>query len=108
MHKDSNVDSFVSKVETPLCDEPNVMWTHAYVALSIKTNSFLLIKHLSSNNNFGICDLEIKYPISRMFKTYSMKKIKILNESLWKYKERIFMKILAHYYWVGTIYLHGI
>jgi hypothetical protein len=74
MHKDSNVDSFVSKIETPLCDEPNVMWAHAYVVLSIKTNTFLLIKHLSSNDNFGICYLEIKYPISRTFKTYCMKK----------------------------------
>jgi hypothetical protein len=25
MHKNSNVDSSVSKIETPLCDEPNVM-----------------------------------------------------------------------------------
>jgi hypothetical protein len=60
MHKDSNVDSFVSKIETPSCDEPNVMWAHAYVPLLIKTNAFLLIKHLSSKNNFGICYLENK------------------------------------------------
>jgi hypothetical protein len=58
MHKDSNVDSFVSNIETPLYDEPNVMWAHAHVALSTKTNTFLLIKHQSSNNNFGICYLE--------------------------------------------------
>ncbi len=44
MHKDSNVDCFVSKIEKPLYDEPNVMWTHAYVVLSTKTNTFLLIK----------------------------------------------------------------
>jgi hypothetical protein len=105
MHKDSNVDSFVSKIETPLYDEPNVMW--AYVALLTKINIFLLIKHQSSNNNFGICYLEIKYPISRIFQTYCMKK-KLKNESSSKYKERIFMKILAHYHWVGTIYLYGI
>jgi hypothetical protein len=73
MQKDSNVDCFVSKIEKPLYDEPSVMWEHAYVALSIKTNTFLLIKYLSSNNNFGICYLEIKYLISRMFETYCMK-----------------------------------
>jgi len=64
MHKDSNVDCFISKIEKPLYDEPNVTWAHAYVVLSIKTNTFLLIKHLSSNNNLRICYLEIKYPIS--------------------------------------------
>jgi hypothetical protein len=63
-HKDSNVDCFISKIEKPLYDEPNVMWAHAYVALSTKTNTFLVIKHLSSNNNFGTYYLEIKYPIS--------------------------------------------
>ncbi len=51
--KYSNVDCFISKFEKPLYDESNVMWAHAYVALSIKTNTFLMIKHLSSNNNFG-------------------------------------------------------
>jgi hypothetical protein len=61
MHKDSNVDYFVSKIEKLLYDEPNVMWAHAYVALSTKTNTFLVIKHLSSNNNFGTYYLEIKY-----------------------------------------------
>jgi hypothetical protein len=74
IHKDWNVDCFVSKIEKPLYDEASVMWAHAYVALSIKTNIFLLIKHLSSNNNFGTCYLEIKYPMSRMFETYCMKK----------------------------------
>jgi hypothetical protein len=74
MHKDSNLDSFLSKIETPLCDEPNVVWAHAYVILSVKINTFLLRKHLSSNNNFGICYLEIKSPISRMLKTYCMEK----------------------------------
>jgi len=53
MHKDSIVDCFVSKIEKPLYDEPNVIWAHAYVALSTKINIFPLIKHLSSNNNFG-------------------------------------------------------
>jgi hypothetical protein len=66
-----------------------------------------MIKHLSSNNNFGTCYLEIKYPISRMLQTYYMEKIK-LNESSSKYNGRIFMKFLTHYHWVGTIYLHGI
>jgi hypothetical protein len=73
MHKDSNVDCFVSKIEKPLYDEPSVMWAHAYVVLSIKTNTFLVIKHLSLNINFGTCYLEIKYPTSRMFQTYCMK-----------------------------------
>jgi hypothetical protein len=59
----SNVDCFILKIEKPLYDESDVMGAHAYVALSIKTNTFLLIKHLSSNNNFGTCYLEIKYPI---------------------------------------------
>jgi len=73
MHKDSNVNCFVSKFEKPLYDEPSVMWAHAYVFLSIKTNTFLLIKNLSSNNNFGTCYLEINYPIFTMFQTYCMK-----------------------------------
>ncbi len=64
MHKYSNVDCFILKIEKPLYDESDVMRAHAYVALSIRTNTFLLIKHLSSNNNFGTCYLEIKYPIS--------------------------------------------
>ncbi len=58
MHKGSNVDCFVSKIEKPLYDEPNVMWAHAYVVLSTKINIFLLMKHLSSDNNFGTCYLE--------------------------------------------------
>jgi hypothetical protein len=74
MHKDSSVDCFVSKIEKPLYDEPNVMWMYAYVVLLIKTNIFFLLKTLSSDNNFGTCYLEIKYPISRMFQTYCMKK----------------------------------
>jgi hypothetical protein len=73
MHKDSNVDCFVSKIEKPLYDEPNVMWAHAYDVLSTKTNTFLVIKHLLSNNNFWTCYLEIKYLIFRMFQTYCMK-----------------------------------
>jgi hypothetical protein len=67
MHKNSNVDCFVSKIEKPSYDEPSVMWAHAYVALSTKTNTFFVIKHLSSNNNFGTCYLELKYHIFRMF-----------------------------------------
>jgi hypothetical protein len=75
MHKDSNVDCFVSKIEKPLYDESCVMWVYAYVALSIKTSIFFLLKTLSSNNYyFGSCYSEIKYPISRMFQTYCMKK----------------------------------
>jgi hypothetical protein len=102
MHKDSNVNCFVSKIENPFYDEASVMWVYAYVALSIKTNILFLMKHLSSNNNFGTCCLEIKYPISRMFQTYCMKN-KIKNERSFEYKERIFMKLLLHYCWVGTI-----
>ncbi len=74
MHKDSNVDCFVSKIEKPSYDEPSVMWVYAYVSLSIKTSIFFLLKNLSSNNNFGTYYSEIKYPISRMFQTYCMKK----------------------------------
>jgi len=58
MHKNSNVDCFDSKIEKPLYDEPSVMLVYAYVALSIKTNIFFLMKKLSSNNNFGTCYLE--------------------------------------------------
>jgi len=32
-HKDSNVDSFVSKIEKPLYDEPTIMQAHAYVVV---------------------------------------------------------------------------
>ncbi len=71
IHKDSNVNSFVST--KPLYDEPTIMWAHAYVVVSTRTNIFLVIKHLSSNSNFGICYLEIKYPMSWMFQTWCMK-----------------------------------
>ncbi len=67
------MDCFVSKIEEPLYDEPTIMWAHAYVALSTRTNTFFLIKHLSSNNNFGTCYLKIKYLISWMFQTCYMK-----------------------------------
>jgi hypothetical protein len=33
-------------------------------------------------------------------------RIIIKNESSSKYKEMIVMKLLVHYHWVGTIYLH--
>ncbi len=74
MHKDSNVDCFVSKIEKPLYDEPTIIWPPAYVVLSTRTNNFFVIKQLSSNSNFGTCYLEIEYPIFRMFQTYCMKK----------------------------------
>ncbi len=54
MHKNSNADCFVSKIEKPLYDEPSVMWAYAYVALSIKTSIFFMMKHVSSNNILGI------------------------------------------------------
>jgi len=54
MHKDSNVDCFASKIEKPLYDEPSVMWAYAYVALSIKTSIFFIMKHVSWNNILGI------------------------------------------------------
>jgi hypothetical protein len=37
-----------------LYDEPSAMWADAYVALSIKTSIFFLMKHVSSNNILGI------------------------------------------------------
>jgi len=76
MHKDSNVDCFISKIEKPLYDKSNVMWANAYVALSTKTDTFLLIKHLSSNNNFGTCYLEIKYLISILDSPFNFEHMK--------------------------------
>ncbi len=67
------MDSFVSKIEKPWYDDPTIMQAHAYVVVSTKTNIFLVIKHLSSNNNFGTCYLEIKYPMSWMFQACCMK-----------------------------------
>jgi len=100
------VNSFVST--KPLYDEPTIMWAHAYVVVSTKTNAFFVIKHLSSNSNFGICYLENK--ISDVLDVPNMvhERIIIINESSSKYKERIFTKFLVHCQWVGTIYLHVI
>jgi len=39
MHKNSNVDCFVSKIEKCVYDEPTVMWAHAYVVLLTITNT---------------------------------------------------------------------
>jgi hypothetical protein len=108
MHKDSSVDCFVSKIENPLYNEPNVMWAHAYVVVSIKTNTFLLIKHLSSNHNFGTLLFGNKISYIKDVPNILHEIIIIINESSLEYKERIFMKFLVHYRWVGTIYLHGI
>jgi hypothetical protein len=52
------------------------MWANAYVALSTKTDTFLLIKHLSSNNNFGTCYLKIKYLISILDSPFNFEHMK--------------------------------
>ncbi len=70
------MDCFVSKIEKPLYDKSNVMWANAYVVLSTKTDTFLMIKHLSSNNNFGTCYLEIKYLISILDSPFNFEHMK--------------------------------